>query len=148
MPEGRRPSLEELVYRVHEALYLRTGGRIGHRLILVPTLLLTTTGRRTGARRTRALVYARDTDGYVVVASNGGRDRPPAWYVNLRADPRVEVQVGTSRMHAGARPVERGDADYERLWRLVNRNNHGRYDGYQRRTGRPIPLVVLTPVPD
>lgn len=139
-------SLERLVYRLHEAIYVGSGGRVGHRLILVPTLLLTTRGRRSGAPRTHALVYARDSDGFVVVASNGGRDRPPAWFLNLQTDPEVGVQVGTKRMRAAARVVERGDPAYERLWRLVNENNHGRYDGYQRLTTRSIPLVVLTPV--
>src|SRR5881398_2969957 len=76
-------SITGQVLRLHEALYKRTDGRIGHRMIGVPTLLLRTTGRRSGATRTNGLVYARDGDDHLVVASNGSADRPPAWLHNL-----------------------------------------------------------------
>src|SRR5439155_26077091 len=96
--------------------------------------------------RTASLVYARDGDGYVVTASNGGADRPPGWLHNVSAKPEVEVQIGRKRFPATARVVDKGDdPDYERLWRLVNATNHGRYDRYQTKTRRPIALVVLTP---
>ena len=132
--------------RLHRATYMRTGGRVGHgMLVTVPSLLLQTTGRRTGTSRTTALSYARDGDGFLVVASNGGRPNSPGWYFNLRAEPGVEVQVGRRRFPAVARAVEKGDPDYERLWRLANAANHGRYDAYQSRTERAIPLVVLRP---
>jgi deazaflavin-dependent oxidoreductase (nitroreductase family) len=110
-----------------------------------PTLLLRTTGRRSGAQRTNALVYLADDGGYVVVASKGGDDNPPAWLLNLTANPDVEVQLGRKRQRASARVLTKDDPDYERLWRLVNENNSGRYDGYQAKTTRPIPLVVLSP---
>jgi deazaflavin-dependent oxidoreductase (nitroreductase family) len=132
--------------RAHAGLYERTGGRLGHRLIGVPSLMLRTTGRRTGLRRTAVLTYAREGADYVVVASNDGRDRSPGWYVNLTANAAVEVQVARRRSPATARLVEASDPSYPRLWALVNRVNHGRYDGYQRRTTRPIPLAVLSPV--
>jgi deazaflavin-dependent oxidoreductase (nitroreductase family) len=138
-------SVQGRILAVHQLIYERSNGRIGHRMLGVPTLLLRTTGRRTGATRTNALVYASDGDDYVVVASNGGEDRPPAWLLNLTAEPRVEVQVAGDRRPAGARVVERGDPDFERLWRLVNDNNSARYDGYQTKTQRPIPMVVVTP---
>ncbi|HUZ21299.1 MAG TPA: nitroreductase family deazaflavin-dependent oxidoreductase [Acidimicrobiales bacterium] len=133
------------VLRLHQRVYEATGGRIGHRLIGVPCLLLRTTGRRSGEPRTNALVYVVDGRDHVVVASNGGDDRAPGWLHNVRAQPSVEMQVKAARRRAGARVVERGDPDYDRLWALVNANNHGRYDSYQARTSRPIPLVVLTP---
>jgi deazaflavin-dependent oxidoreductase (nitroreductase family) len=129
----------------HQFLYERSDGRIGHRILGTPTLLLRTTGRRSGARRTNALVYVSDGDGFVVVASMGGDDHAPAWLLNLTAEPNVEVQVGRERRPATARVVDRGDPDFERLWRLVNENNSGRYDGYQEKTERQIPVVVLTP---
>jgi F420H(2)-dependent quinone reductase len=132
---------------VHEKLYVRTDGRVGHRMIGVPTLLLRTTGRRSGKARTNALVYARDGDDYLVVASNGGADRAPAWLHNLRAEPDVEIQVGRERLPATARIVERSEPDHERLWRIVNENNRDRYSGYQEKTSRPIPVVVLSPRP-
>ena len=138
-------SVTEQVLRVHEKLYVRTDGRVGHCMIGVPTLLLRTTGRRTGQTRTNALVYARDGDDYLVVASNGGADRPPAWLHNLRAKPDVEIQVGRDRRRATARIVERSDPDHERLWKIVDDNNRGRYTAYQEKTDRPIPVVALTP---
>lgn len=133
------------VLKVHQSLYERSDGRIGHHLLGTPTLLLRTTGRRSGAKRTNALVYVVDHDAYVVVASKGGDDHPPAWLLNLTAEPKVEVQLGRERRPATARVLQKDDADFERLWRLVNEKNSGRYDGYQAKTARPIPLVVLTP---
>ena len=131
--------------RAHVSLYARTGGRVGHRLMGVPTLLLHTTGRRSGLRRTAVLAYGRDGSDFVVVASNDGRDEPPAWLLNVRADPAVTVQVARRSAAGRARVVEPGDPDYPRLWTLVNRVNHGRHDGYQRQTTRPIALVAVTP---
>lgn len=138
-------SLTSRVLRVHEALYKRTDGRIGHRMIGVPTLLLRTTGRRSGATRTNSLVYARDGADYLVVASNGGADRPPAWLHNLRAKPEVEIQIGRERRAATARIVEPSDPDYQRVWKLVNEHNRDRYSAYQAKTTRPIPVVAVTP---
>ena len=132
--------------RVHQAIYEGTEGRIGHRLLGVPCLLLRTTGRRTGKNRTSSLVYARDGDDYVVVGSLGGSDRAPGWLHNVRSRPRVEVQVGRQRFPATATVVEPGDDQFPRLWRLVNDNNRGRYERYQARTTRPIPVVRLTPL--
>ena len=123
---------------LHQAVYQRTDGRLGHRLIGVPSLILRTTGHRSGLTRTAVLTYGRDGGGYVVVASNGGQDRPPAWLHNARANPVVGIQVGRWRTAGRARIVEAGDPDYPRLWQLVNQVNRGRYDGYQRRTTRPI----------
>jgi F420H(2)-dependent quinone reductase len=139
-------SLTGQVLRVHEALYKATNGRVGHGMIGVPCLLLRTTGRKSGQTRTISLVYARDGDDYVVVASKGGADENPAWLLNLRANPDVEVQVGRKRQKARAREVTSADPDYQRLWKLVNDNNRGRYDGYQKLTQREIPLAVLTPI--
>ena len=138
-------SVTSQVLRVHEKIYKGTDGRLGHRMIGVPTLLLRTTGRRSGATRTNALVYARDGDDYLVVASNGGADKPPAWLHNLRANPDVEVQLGRERQKASARVVEQADPDYERQWRIVNENNKDRYTAYQKGTERPIPVVAITP---
>jgi deazaflavin-dependent oxidoreductase (nitroreductase family) len=135
------------VLSVHQWLYSRSGGRVGHRLIGVPCLLLRTTGRKSGTVRTSALVYARAGESYVVVASNGGADRPPGWLFNIQAEPKVEIQVGTMTTAANATVVNASDPDYPRLWKAVNDNNHGRYDGYQAKTSRPIPVVVVTPAP-
>ena len=137
-------SLTSQVLRVHEKLYVASDGRIGHKMIGVPTLLLRTTGRRSGATRTNGLVYAQDGDDYLVVPSNGGADRAPAWLHNLQADPAVEIQIGRERRPAAARVVDTTDPDYPRLWQIVNENNRDRYTAYQAKTARPIPVVALT----
>jgi F420H(2)-dependent quinone reductase len=131
--------------RVHERLYVASDGRVGHKMLGVPTLLLRTTGRRSGATRTNGLVYARDGADYLVVPSNGGADRAPAWLHNLQADPVVEIQIGRERRPAAARVIDRSHADFDRLWGLVNDNNQDRYRAYQEKTARPISVVALTP---
>jgi deazaflavin-dependent oxidoreductase (nitroreductase family) len=137
-------SVMSRVLRVHEALYKKTDGRIGHKMVGVPTLLLRTTGRRSGQTRTNGLVYARDGDDYLVVPSNGGADKPPAWLYNLRAKPEVEIQIGRDRQGGAARIIEPSDPSYERLWKIVNENNRDRYYAYQKQTSRPIPVVAVT----
>ena len=130
--------------RVHAFIYEHTSGWIGHRLLVVPCLMLRTTGRKTGQIRTNSLVYAKDGDRFIVVASKGGDPKAPAWLLNLRAKPEVEVQIGRTRFSATATVIGVGDPDYARLWRLVNDKNGNRYDRYQKKTARPIPLVALT----
>jgi F420H(2)-dependent quinone reductase len=138
-------SLTGQLLRIHETIYERTEGRLGHRMIGVPTLLLRTTGRRSGAVRTNGLVYARDGDDYLVVASNGGADRPPAWLYNLQANPEVEIQIGRERRRSTARVIDSADESYARLWKVVNANNHDRYSAYQAKTSRPIAIVAIKP---
>ncbi|MEB3021015.1 nitroreductase family deazaflavin-dependent oxidoreductase [[Mycobacterium] crassicus] len=134
--------------RLHDTLYQCTNGRIGHRFPgLPPSLLLHTVGAKTGAARISTLTYARDGDSYLIVASMGGAPRSPGWYHNLKAHPDVEINVGPARFGATARPVLPDDPDYARLWRIVNANNANRYEAYQRRTTRPIPIVAITPTP-
>ncbi len=131
--------------KLHQQLYERSDGIVGHRMLGVPALLLRSTGRRTGTQRCNALIYAADGGDYVVVASNGGSDKAPGWLYNVRAKPEVEIQIGRTKRPGTARVVESGDAEYGRLWKLVNDNNRGRYDAYQQQTTRPIPLVALSP---
>jgi F420H(2)-dependent quinone reductase len=139
---------------VHQRLYRWTNGAIGKHVAGRQALLLHTVGRKSGKQRTTALLYARDGDSYVVAASYGGAPQHPAWFLNLRADPRVDVQVGRQRQTARAR-IAQGQ-ERERLWALVNKRNRGlapllhpgslgRYDIYQRHTRREIPVVVLEP---
>jgi F420H(2)-dependent quinone reductase len=129
---------------VHARIYEATGGRVGHRLLGVPCVMLHTKGRKSGQPRTSVLVYAMDGDDFVLVASNGGSDKAPGWYYNVKADAKVSIQLKTRRMSGTATVVESGDPNYERLWALANTNNHDRYAGYQTKTSRPIPLVVVT----
>ena len=131
---------------VHDMVYQATNGWIGHRMPGVPpSLLLHSVGAKTGAARTNGLTYAEDGDKYLIVASNAGAKRYPAWYHNVKAHPDVEINVGPRRFPVTARIVGPGDADYDRLWRIVNKNNRDRYAAYQKKTSRPIPVVVLTP---
>jgi deazaflavin-dependent oxidoreductase (nitroreductase family) len=138
-------SLLSYVLRLHDQVYKATDGRIGHRLIGVPTLLLRTTGRRSGVTRTNSLVYAREGADYLVVASKGGADQPPAWLLNLEAKPEVEIQIGRKRREGRCRVVDPSDPDYASIWKTVNENNGDRYTAYQKLTSRPIPVVVITP---
>jgi deazaflavin-dependent oxidoreductase (nitroreductase family) len=131
------------VPRMHRWLYQRTDGRLGHGIIGVPSLLLHTTGRRSGLRRTAALVYGRDARSRVVAASNYGGDHDPAWLDNIRANSRVQLQVARRHVEAEARIVLPGDPDYARLLAIMNEVNRNRYDLYRTKTTRPIPFVVM-----
>jgi deazaflavin-dependent oxidoreductase (nitroreductase family) len=133
------------VLRVHQFVYVKSGGRIGHRLAGTRALILRTIGAKSGEPRTNALTYAKAGDAYLVVASNGGAQRSPAWYHNLRKNPDVEIQVGTKRLPAHARAVLPGDPDRDTYWKIVNDHNNNRYRGYQKATSRPIPVIELTP---
>ena len=127
----------------HIQRYVRTGGADGHKWKPgVPTLLLTTRGRKSGVLRRTALIYGRDGDAYVVVASQGGRPQHPAWYLNLDADPQVHLQVGATELDARARTAT--GEERARLWRAMA-SIWPAYDDYQARTEREIPVVVLTP---
>jgi deazaflavin-dependent oxidoreductase (nitroreductase family) len=130
--------------RIHNTVYQRTNGWIGHRMMLLPSLLLHTVGAKSGRARTTSLTYARDGDDYLVVASNGGSPRSPGWYHNLKADPNIEINVGPRRFAVTAQPVLPGDPDRERLWKVVTKYNKS-YIAYQKKTRRPIPIVRLTP---
>jgi len=127
----------------HTQRYLDSGGEDGHEWRPgVPTLLLTTTGRKSGIKRRTALIYGRDNADYVVVASKGGSQEQPAWYLNLEANPEVEIQVFDEVLPAVARTTI--GEERERLWALM-RQTWPAYDEYQTRTDREIPVVVLTP---
>ena len=124
----------------HARRYLESGGQDGHVWEGVTTLLLTTTGRRSGQPRTTPLIYGRDGDRYLVVASRGGAPQHPAWYGNLAARPEVTVQVMADRFPARARtasPIERSA-----LWKKMAAI-WPPYDEYQARTAREIPVVIL-----
>jgi deazaflavin-dependent oxidoreductase (nitroreductase family) len=131
-----------LLNEEHVQKYRETDGKVGYLWNDVPTLLLTTTGRRSGEARTTPLIFARDGDDYLVVASMGGMPRHPWWYENLRANPEAEIQVKADRIAVTARTA--GPEEKPRLWQLV-RDLWPNYDEYQSRTDREIPVVVLTP---
>jgi deazaflavin-dependent oxidoreductase (nitroreductase family) len=126
---------------VHTQIYRLTGGVIGHRFPgTPPMLLLDHVGAKSGVKRTIPLVYVTDGDDVVLVASKGGHPKNPAWYHNLRANPDTQVQIGSERRLVLARvanPEER-----KRLWPKAVATYSG-YGGYQERTDREIPLVIL-----
>ena len=126
----------------HIQTYVESGGQRGHRWNGVPTLLLTTRGRKSGKLRRTALIYGRDDGSYVVVASIGGAPKHPSWYLNLEADPQVRLQVGPEEMIGQARIATGGER--ERLWQQMA-EIWPQYDQYQKKTRREIPVVVLDP---
>lgn len=131
---------------VHQGVYETSRGLLGHRLLLgMPTLLLRTTGRKSGLPRTTALVYGKDGDRLMVVGSNGGAPKNPHWVLNLEADPEVEVQVGVKKWPATATALRPDHPDYERLFAICNQANRGTFAQYRKRTTRPLPVIVLTP---
>ena len=126
--------------RAHAWLYSKTGGRVGHRAGHITNLLLTTTGRKSGEPRTVTVTYMADGDSYVLVASNGGADRHPVWWLNLRGNPRAQVQVGNRTFAVEATEAE--GAERVRLWTQLKQYNPF-YAQYEQITDRSIPVVVL-----
>ena len=134
----------ELLGPEHVRRYRETNGEVGYIWNGVPTLLLTTIGRRTGEARTTPLIFGRDEEDFLVVASMGGAPTHPNWYRNLLAQPSADIQVRADRISVTARTA--GEAEKPRLWKIVT-DAWPNYDVYQSRTDRVIPLVVLTPAP-
>lgn len=129
----------------HTFLYQRTGGRLGHTIPGVPgkMLLLDHVGAKSGTRRTSPLLYVRDGEDLVIVASKGGYPKNPAWFHNLKANPDTTVQVGSHHLPVHARVAKPEERD--RLWALAVEGYHGYEDYAVRSKGREIPLVVLEP---
>lgn len=128
--------------KVHTWLYRATAGKVGHSAGKITNLLLTTRGRKSGAARTVALAYLADGDDFVVVASNGGADRHPQWWLNLRTDPHATVEVGDRKVQVAAR--EASCDEHARLWPALKAVNPF-YANYEQITDRQIPVVILHP---
>lgn len=124
----------------HVRRYVESDGTRGHRWSGVNTLLITTVGRRTGVPRRTALIYGRDGDHYVVVASNGGKKQQPHWYLNLLETPAVTVQVADQVFQGRARPAN--EEERPRLWTAMI-SIWPEYDVYQRKADREIPVVTI-----
>lgn len=139
-PDQISPNLPDWI-RDHMKLYLESGGEEGHHWRGVPTLLLETLGRKSGKKQVLPLIYGRDGDDFVIVASKGGAPEHPAWYLNLRDEPRVRLQVGTEVFDAEARTAS--DDEKARLWpEMVS--IWPAYDDYRAATDRSIPVVILS----
>ncbi len=139
MTEYIQPDLS-LIGEEHVRRYRETDGDVGYLWNGAPALILSTTGRKSGQTRDSALIFGADGDSCVIVASMGGAPMHPQWYLNLSAEPEVQVQVKGDRFTARARTAD-GD-ERERLWGLMT-DIWPNYDQYQERTDRVIPVVVL-----
>jgi len=133
------------VGRIHRAVYRATRGRVGARLAGLDMLLLTTTGRRSGQPRTQPLACFRDGDAWLVVASNGGQDRHPAWFLNLEACRDARIRIGREEFAVRAQVAE--GEQRARLWPWLQERNPP-YARYEQRTERQIPVVILQPTPE
>ncbi len=136
----------------HANQYVSSGGKEGHMYkvtppgyseMSVPSLLLTTTGRKSGEKFTFPLFYGETGNSYIIVASKGGAPEHPGWYRNLLAHPEVEVQVGTKKLKAKARTAT--GEERARLWKK-GLEFWPPYADYQKKTDREIPVVVLDPI--
>ena len=126
----------------HMRRYLETDGKDGHLWRGLPTLLLTTVGRRSGEPRMLPLIYGREGDSYIIIASKGGAPQHPFWYRNLVDEPRVQIQVEAEKLTAMARTARAEER--ATLWSKM-KEIFAPYDEYQARTEREIPVVVLEP---
>ena len=128
---------------VHSGVYRATGGKLFGRMGKSPILLLNTVGRKSGKKRTSPLLYVKDGEDFVIIASKGGASTHPAWFLNLKANPDATVEVGDREVRVRA---EEADAEEKaRLWQKMV-EMYPTYDDYQTKTKREIPLLVLHPV--
>jgi F420H(2)-dependent quinone reductase len=128
--------------RAHIWFYQRTNGRLGARLLWFPAALLTTTGRKTGEERITPTLYLRDGDRVVLPASFGGRNHDPQWYRNIKANPKVRVQIRGEHLDLIARDAT--DEERDRYWRQLTRI-YPPYRQYRAAADRVIPLVIAEP---
>ena len=128
--------------KMHTLLYRLTRGWLGHDSGGLTNLLLTTTGRKTGKKRTVPVCYVRKGEDYLVVASNGGADRPPAWWLNLETKPEAKVQVGFQKLFVRARTATAEER--EQLWPMLKRENYF-FPYHEANARREIAVVILSP---
>ncbi len=127
---------------IHVFLYRLTGGRLGGKMNGMPILLLDTIGRKSGKRRTNPLMYFRQGEAYVITASAGGADKNPGWYYNLRAAPHTSIQVMGQKISVTV--TEAPPEERERLWAALTASAP-QFKGYETKTKRTIPMMVLKP---
>jgi deazaflavin-dependent oxidoreductase (nitroreductase family) len=150
MTEPGRPAIRLLLRRwtikglskAHLLVLRSSRGRVLARVAGMPVLVLTTTGRRSGKERVTPLTFFRDGARLVVIASNGGADRHPDWFLNLEQNPHTRARIGTDEMAVTARAATADER--ERLWAMITAT-FSPYARYQERTAREIPVVILTP---
>jgi deazaflavin-dependent oxidoreductase (nitroreductase family) len=136
----RNRALLVFITIVHRFLYVASGGIVGGRVLWIRMLLLVNTGRRTGRLRRTPLLYVKDGERWVVVASNAGGDRHPAWWYNLASQPRARIQVGTEELDVTWRQADPDES--ETLWSKLS-ESYPFYPEYRKRVQREIPIVIL-----
>lgn len=139
----RMKKLFQFILAIFTFLYRLTNGRLGGQVQGLQVLLLTTVGRKTGKKRTTPLGYFIDNGSYIVIASNAGFDTNPAWFYNLRTNPRVMIELGDQKMEAEAEIA--GPKRRDPLWGRLISLAPG-YANYSKKTNREIPMVVLHPI--
>ena len=136
-------TIQRFFTQTHAFLYRLSGGKLGGRMGKSPVLLLNMIGRKTGKQRTTPLLYLRDGDNLVLVASNGGAPAHPVWWLNLQATPQAEVEIGRQKLHVTAKQAD--PQERQRLWPLLV-NMYPAYAQYQKKTTREMPVVILQPI--
>ena len=130
--------------KVHDTLYQRSNGWIGHRIPFAPPmLLLHTVGAKSGQERVNPVMYRAVGDGFAVFASKAGAPTNPDWYHNLIANPRVSAEIGTQTIEADARVADEQERD--RIW-AAHKQAYPGFADYEQKTTRQIPVVILDPV--
>jgi len=140
----RRFKLIRFISKVHGYIYLLSRGRFGTQLRSIPFVMLTTTGSKSGKKRTIPLTAIPYGNQYILVASFGGSPTNPSWLTNIRRNQAIQIRIGTEIQSASARIVEPPDPEYDELWEKAVTMYDG-YERYQKATSRKIPVVVLTP---
>lgn len=138
-------TVQKWTTKLHAAIFRVTDGRVGGRIAGGPVLLLNTIGRKSGRKRTTPLLYLRDGEDFVIVASNGGAPRHPVWWLNLQARPEATVDVDGQEVRV--RAEEASCEEKDRLWPRIVQMYSG-YEGYRRKTDREIPVVILRTMED
>ncbi len=136
---GVGKSLQRLFMKGQVSLYRWTGGKVGGGEHL---LILTTTGRKSGVERDTPLFFFQDGDQFIIIASAGGAPKHPTWWLNLKSNPQARIQVGSRVIPVTAKVAE--GEERTRLWSIIA-ENYKNFVGYQKRTDREMPVVILTP---
>ena len=126
---------------IHNYVYIYSKGLIGKTIFGRPCLILFTQGAKTGVERKNVLAYLKEYNSFCIVASNGGREKNPGWYHNLKSNPKCEIQIGKKKFSGKAIQID--NEEYSEWWKKMDHMNDGGYTSYQKRTERKIPLMVI-----
>lgn len=126
---------------IHNYVYIYSKGTIGKTIFGRPCLILFSTGAKTGKERKNVLAYLRENNSFCIVGSNGGREKNPGWYHNLKKNPDCEFQIGRKKYLGQATQIH--DDEYIEWWKKMDHMNDGGYTSYQKRTERKIPLILI-----